>query len=141
MVGKTATKGAIDGGSWLIKQFGKQETKQVASKYRLRVNLQLFAEEKSNVAGNQAVIKKMSLNACKYKTNLEYDCSEIAEDLAQAAGDKGEIITITSSEKYGTINVTEYGEAQNLITILFILMVSISMILDLVINPLLLKII
>ncbi|MBQ4900424.1 hypothetical protein KB559_16425 [Paenibacillus sp. Marseille-P2973] len=47
--------------------------------------------------GMLKVSSEMSANAGKYKSNLEYDCSEIAEDLAQAAGGKGEIITIMVS--------------------------------------------
>ncbi len=44
-VGKYGTEAAIDAGSWVVKQFGKNETKQVASKLPLKVNLQLFAKE------------------------------------------------------------------------------------------------
>ncbi|THF74853.1 hypothetical protein E6C55_24025 [Cohnella fermenti] len=69
-------------------------------------------EGAETVVGNKSVVNAMSSNAAKYESNLAYDCSEIAEDLAYAAGGKGEIITIKSSTKYGTINVTEYGETK-----------------------------
>ncbi|KEO79784.1 hypothetical protein MKN04_12090 [Paenibacillus polymyxa] len=59
--------------------------------------------------GNHFVTKVMSENAAKYRENLNYDCSEIADDLVQAAGGKGEVLTIRSSEKFGQIEVTEYG--------------------------------
>ncbi|MDQ0087501.1 uncharacterized protein YukE [Paenibacillus anaericanus] len=58
--------------------------------------------------GNESVTKVMSENASKYKANLNYDCSEIADDLANAAGGNGEILTIRSSDKYGQIKVNEY---------------------------------
>ncbi|WP_310551901.1 hypothetical protein [Paenibacillus glufosinatiresistens] len=63
--------------------------------------------------GNKSVISVMSSNAAKYESNLAYDCSEIAQDLAKAAGNKGEILTIKSSDKYGSINITEYGRIQS----------------------------
>ncbi|WP_238437883.1 contractile injection system protein, VgrG/Pvc8 family [Paenibacillus polymyxa] len=70
-------------------------------------------EGTGKVVGNKSVVNEMSSNAARYKSNLEYDCSEIAEDLAHASGGRGKIITITSSEKYGTIKVTEYGETKS----------------------------
>lgn len=51
----------------------------------------------------------MSENDAMYRSNPNYDCSEIADDLANASGGKGEIITIRSSDKYGQIEVNEYG--------------------------------
>ncbi|MDN4620978.1 pre-toxin TG domain-containing protein [Paenibacillus sp. PsM32] len=62
-VGKYGTEGVIDAGGWVLKQFGKNETKQVASRYRLRVNLQLFAE--GTVNGN---ITSKELNAFGNRT-------------------------------------------------------------------------
>ena len=47
-VGKYGTEGVIDAGGWVVKQFGKSETKQVASKLPLKVNLQLFAGKKDD---------------------------------------------------------------------------------------------
>ncbi|MBH5320946.1 RHS repeat-associated core domain-containing protein [Paenibacillus sp. GSMTC-2017] len=70
------------------------------------------AKGKSLVIGNKSVVDAMLSNEKKYKSILAYDCSEIAEDLALAAGNKGKIITIKSSEKNGTINVTEYGKTE-----------------------------
>ncbi|MDN4621054.1 pre-toxin TG domain-containing protein [Paenibacillus sp. PsM32] len=48
-VGKYGTEAAIDAGGWALKQFGKNETKQVASKLPLKVNLQLFAGNRSSL--------------------------------------------------------------------------------------------
>lgn len=48
-IGKYGTEAAIDAGGWVVKQFGKNETKQVASKLPLKVNLQLFAGNRSSL--------------------------------------------------------------------------------------------
>ncbi|WCT56582.1 pre-toxin TG domain-containing protein [Paenibacillus kyungheensis] len=48
-VGKYGTEATIDAGSWVVKQFGKNETKQVTNNYQLKMDLQLFAKESSNI--------------------------------------------------------------------------------------------
>ena len=63
----------------------------------------------SRYIGTPAVHQEMLDRYETYKRNLNYDCSEIAEDLANAAHGKGEFITLRSSEKYGRIEVYEYG--------------------------------
>ncbi|MFM9278473.1 hypothetical protein, partial [Paenibacillus jiagnxiensis] len=70
---------------------------------------QLPSKGTGKSVGNESVIKMMSENNAKYRSNLNYDCSEIADDLANASGGKGEILTIRSSDKYGQIEVYEYG--------------------------------
>ncbi|WP_272582008.1 MULTISPECIES: hypothetical protein [unclassified Providencia] len=59
---------------------------------------------------NQGVLDKM--NSPEYRARVEdenYDCSEIARDLKEAAGGQGEILEVRSTEKYGSINVFENG--------------------------------
>ncbi|ODP26632.1 hypothetical protein PTI45_04014 [Paenibacillus nuruki] len=56
-VGKYGTEAAIDAGSWVVKQFGKKETKQVASKLPLKVNLQLFAGNIKKVPGMPPIVQ------------------------------------------------------------------------------------
>ncbi len=49
----------------------------------------------------------MNKNKSKYFNNRNYDCSEIAEDLFNAFGGKGEILEITSKNSF---KVKEYDE-------------------------------
>lgn len=63
-----------------------------------------------NYPPNQDVLDKM--NSPEYQAKVEdenYDCSEIARDLKEAAGGQGEILEVRSTEKYGSINVFENG--------------------------------
>ncbi|MDT9722139.1 WXG100 family type VII secretion target [Paenibacillus sp. ClWae2A] len=66
-------------------------------------------DNSASYTGTPAVHQEMLDKSVKYRDDLNYDCSEIAEDLANAAKGKGEIITLRSSEKYGSIEVYEYG--------------------------------
>ncbi|MBY0217848.1 WXG100 family type VII secretion target [Paenibacillus illinoisensis] len=66
-------------------------------------------ENSTFAIGTSAVHQAMLDKSPKYRNDLNYDCSEIAEDLANAAHGHGEIITLRSSEKYGRIEVYEYG--------------------------------
>lgn len=45
VVGKTATKGAIDGGSWLIKHFGEEEAVEITLKYNNRFPKNEFSKK------------------------------------------------------------------------------------------------
>ncbi|WP_099192679.1 RHS repeat-associated core domain-containing protein [Tepidibacter mesophilus] len=53
------------------------------------------------------VVNTMSKNKSKYYNNRNYDCSEIAEDLFNSSGGKGEIIEITGNNG---LRVKEYDE-------------------------------
>ncbi len=63
--------------------------------------------------GNSAVLNTIQSRSKFYKKELAYDCSEIADDLAQAAGGKGEIFTIKSRTELKDIQVKEYGEMKS----------------------------
>ena len=59
---------------------------------------------------NQQVLKEIEINKDYYRIDVDYyDCSEIADDLYKAAGEKGTIYTITPNDKYNLI-VPEYGK-------------------------------
>ena len=63
---------------------------------------------------NQDVLDKMNSREYQKKVLDEnYDCSEIARDLKEAAGGQGEILEVRSTEKYGSIKVFENGEFEN----------------------------
>lgn len=62
---------------------------------------------------NKDVVDMMKEKASLYHTNYNYDCSEIADDLYNAAGGKGIIYEITPSK--GELIVPEYGVNQNFI--------------------------
>jgi hypothetical protein len=72
------------------------------------------AEEIIAVAekAGKAVPDLQAINKMREMTNLHpnYDCSEIADDLYRAAGNKGEIIKITPAQNYGDLNVIENGK-------------------------------
>jgi hypothetical protein len=64
-----------------------------------------YGEETGNAVDD--VLDVMGKNKSKYYNNRNFDCSEIAEDLFNASGGKGEIIEITGNNG---LRVKEYGE-------------------------------
>ncbi|MDN4621049.1 pre-toxin TG domain-containing protein [Paenibacillus sp. PsM32] len=68
-VGKYGTEVAIDAGSWVVKQFGKNETKQVTSNYQLKMDLQLFAKESSNIEKGIGIVQ-YRINIAKGRTRF-----------------------------------------------------------------------
>lgn len=74
----------------------------------------LLKEEESLAAkaSDNAVPNLQANDKMRQMTNLHpnYDCSEIADDLYRAAGNKGEILKITPIQKYGDLNVIENGK-------------------------------
>ncbi|ETT33146.1 MULTISPECIES: WXG100 family type VII secretion target [Paenibacillus] len=72
-----------------------------------------LTKESTTVIGNSAVLNTMESKSKFYKKELAYDCSEIADDLAHAAGGRGEIFTIKSRTELKDIQVKEYGEMKS----------------------------
>ncbi len=63
------------------------------------------------VQGNKNVMNEIANNKKFYKDYVNsYDCSEIAEDLYEASGNKGNIYEIKS--KSGGVNIKEYGQTE-----------------------------
>jgi filamentous hemagglutinin len=78
--------------------------------YQLR-NVKVGNSTTAGGAG-KAVPNLQATDKMRNMSNLHpnYDCSEIADDLYKAAGNKGEILKITPSQKYGDLKVIENGK-------------------------------
>ncbi len=63
---------------------------------------------------NNTVMEEIARRKEFYRKNDRFDCSEIADDLLDAAGGKGKIIEITpKSGVLGDLQVKEYGKIQD----------------------------